>query len=52
MCVMCRFTEELVGRVRKEIREKLSARHVPHVILEIADIPVRTIQLKPLCSYS
>ena len=34
------FTEEVVRKVKKEIREKLSARHVPHIILEIADIPV------------
>lgn len=42
MCV-CRFSEEVVGKVKREIRSKLSARHVPHIILEIADIPVRTL---------
>ena len=36
----CSFSEDLVKRVRREIRERLSARHVPHIILEIADIPV------------
>lgn len=34
-----RFSDEIVRKVRSEIRTKLSARHVPHIILEIADIP-------------
>ena len=36
----CRFSDELVQRVRGEIRSNLSARHVPHLILETTDIPV------------
>ena len=50
MCV-CRFSEELVGRVKREIREKLSARHVPHIILEIADIPVSYQSTPPYTSH-
>lgn len=39
MYVLYSFNEELVKRVRTKIREQLSARHVPEVILSIADIP-------------
>ena len=35
--------EALTTRVTMEIRKELSARHVPAVILEIADIPVSGI---------
>ena len=34
------FDEALVREIRTVIRKELSARHVPAVILEIADIPV------------
>lgn len=32
--------EKLVSRIRQTIRECLSARHLPYIILPIADIPV------------
>lgn len=35
-----KFTDELVGRMKKGIREDLSARHVPAIIEECPDIPV------------
>lgn len=34
------FTQDLVARVKKGIREDLSPRHVPAVIEECPDIPV------------
>ncbi|KAI8050211.1 acetoacetyl-CoA synthase [Syncephalis plumigaleata] len=34
------MTEELVNRLRANIREKLSPRHVPAIILPVTDIPV------------
>jgi len=34
-----RLTEELISRIKKELREKASPRHVPEVILEAPDIP-------------
>jgi acetoacetyl-CoA synthetase len=34
------FTEKLVNDIKSKIRSLLSARHVPAVILPIADIPV------------
>ena len=37
-----RFDNALVQRVRKQIREELSARHVPEIILPIKDIPYTT----------
>ena len=37
-----RFNTDLVQRVKKQIREELSARHVPEVILPIDDIPYTT----------
>jgi len=37
------FTVDLVNRVKKSIREELSPRHVPAVILQIKDIPVSGI---------
>jgi len=36
------FDTDLVQRVKKQIREELSARHVPEVILPIDDIPYTT----------
>ena len=35
-----KLSEELVGRIKRGIREDLSARHVPAVIAECPDIPV------------
>jgi acetoacetyl-CoA synthetase len=35
-----KFTPEVVGRIKKSIREDLSARHVPALISECPDIPV------------
>lgn len=34
------FNEKFVSKIRSDIRLKLSARHVPAVILPIKDIPV------------
>ncbi|XP_027056296.1 acetoacetyl-CoA synthetase-like, partial [Pocillopora damicornis] len=34
-----RFNEELVARVKSTIRQRLSARHVPEIILETKEIP-------------
>jgi len=34
------FTGDLVGRIKKAIREDLSARHVPALIVECPDVPV------------
>lgn len=33
------FSENLVGRIREDIRRRLSPRHVPEVILPTPDIP-------------
>jgi acetoacetyl-CoA synthetase len=41
------FTPELVGRIKKAIRDNLSARHVPATITECPDVPVRN-ELDPL----
>ncbi len=37
-----RFNDDLVKQVKKKIRESLSARHVPEIILPIRDIPYTT----------
>ena len=42
MAAGCDFTEELVKRVKTNIRLQLSARHMPAFILETKDIPVST----------
>ena len=39
------FNEELVGKIKKMIRENASPRHVPAIIMPIADIPY-TINMK------
>lgn len=36
-----RFSNELVQKLKAAIRQELSARHVPSVILETKEIPVR-----------
>ena len=38
---MFRFTDELIQKVKHAIRQELSARHVPYIILETKDIPVK-----------
>ena len=38
-----RLTEELVMQIKLTIRKELSARHIPSIILEIADIPVSVL---------
>ena len=35
-----RWTEELVSQVKSAIRESLSPRHVPALVLPVSDIPV------------
>ncbi len=35
------FNDDLVKRVRQDIRLQLSARHMPALVLETQDIPVR-----------
>ena len=42
---LCRLTEELVKQIKLTIRKELSARHVPSIILEIADIPVSVVPI-------
>ena len=37
-----RFDTDLVQTIKKKIREELSARHVPEIILPIKDIPYTT----------
>lgn len=37
----CELSDALLAAIRTRIRNDLSARHVPAVILPIADIPVR-----------
>ena len=37
-----KLSEELVQRVKLQIRSELSARHVPHLIYETQDIPYTT----------
>jgi hypothetical protein len=39
------FDEKLVTKVKNKIRENLSARHVPALVLEISEIPV-SIQIR------
>lgn len=34
------FTDDLVKKVKSIIRQQLSARHVPSIVLETTDIPV------------
>jgi len=46
-----RLTEELVKQIKLTVRKELSARHVPSIILEIADIPVSNIATY-LCMYA
>jgi len=41
----CRLDDELGDRIRRELRSKASPRHVPRLILEVADIP-RTLNGK------
>ena len=36
------MSDDLLKRVKKQIREALSARHVPEIILPIRDIPYTT----------
>ena len=40
---MCRYDQDIVRRVKGLIRQQLSARHVPAIILETKDIPVSTL---------
>jgi len=40
MAPSIQLTAELIKQVRMSIREELSARHVPAVILQTSDIPV------------
>jgi acetoacetyl-CoA synthetase len=35
----CALDDELAGRIRRELRQQCSPRHVPAVIAEVADIP-------------
>ena len=35
-----RFSEEVVQKVKAEVRSQLTARHVPSIVLETKDIPV------------
>ena len=44
-----KLDDELMKRVKAEIRQLLSARHVPAVIMEIADIPVCNPLLHDRC---
>lgn len=44
MAAGSQFTPELVKQLRTVIRNQLSARHVPSVILEIKDIPVSSLR--------
>jgi len=37
--VLFSFNEELLARIRTTIRQRLSARHVPEIILETKEIP-------------
>ena len=37
------YNENLIKRIRTDIRSQLSARHVPAVILETTAIPVSTV---------
>jgi len=46
------FDEGLVSRLKKSIREQLSPRHVPAVILPITDIPVSVVLKKILFLFS
>jgi len=39
--------DQLIKKVRTEIRQLLSARHVPAIIMETADIPVSRSALYP-----
>ena len=39
------FSQDLVHRLRHDIRTRLSPRHVPAVILPIADIPVHALNI-------
>ena len=43
--IFTRLTEELVKQIKLTIRKELSARHVPSIILEVADIPVSVITI-------
>ena len=38
----CEFSEALVKRVQAQVRQSLSARHVPQLVLQTSDIPVST----------
>lgn len=46
------FQSELGTRIRDAIRRGLSARHVPSLILETLDIPVRPARLPPPAAWS
>ena len=37
--LILRFSDELVSRVKSTIRQLLSARHVPEILLETKEIP-------------
>ena len=44
-----RFTSKLVEDVKRTIREKMSPRHVPKWVFEVADIPVSASVMLLVC---
>lgn len=44
------FFSDLVAKIKGAIRKALSARHVPALVLETADIPVRKSQINQIIS--
>lgn len=42
------FSSDLVAKIKGAIRKALSARHVPALVLETADIPVREAEINQI----
>lgn len=44
------FSSDLVAKIKGAIRKALSARHVPALVLETGDIPVRKSEINQIIS--
>lgn len=44
------LTDDLIQRIRKALRERLSPRHVPAKVLSVPEIPY-TVNNKKVCEY-
>lgn len=51
-CLEYEFSDDLVKKVKMAIRNQLSARHVPALILKTTEIPVSMHRIKKINNFS